>query len=151
MSDKLPTSLQSHLSGNRTAVGRLMERVAAQARLTASVLACLPPDLAPHCRSATRDHDRLVLAFDSPAWAQRARYLLPRFDPRLRSALGEAWAPPVIQVSRSGRGPERKPAGTRKGTRPGISARSRETIRGAARCIDDPELRAALERLASRD
>ena len=74
MSGQGPRSLKQLLDAS----GRLKElRQGSEQRrrITSGARALLPPELAPHLVAATVNNDELVLVFDSPVWASRARYM----------------------------------------------------------------------------
>lgn len=114
-----------------------MEDVRAQSLLLEKLLARLHPATRPHCMSARRDGDTLVVSADSAAWATRLRYeaarILGEMDARnLRVRV----APPPGEPPRAVATPPTLPESA--------AAALRETAKG----VTDPDLAAALLRLA---
>jgi len=150
MVNNFPTSLQVRMAHSRGPLGRLFSHAGRKNRLDEQVRRRLPTDIARHFLGAEMDGECLCLVMDSSAWAARARYALasiranllslsnpPARELRIRTARASAKASPAEQSRQAdGKTPTK------------ISRQSREHVREAAQHIDDPELRAALERLA---
>jgi len=121
----------------------LLERARRLDALQREAAAHLGLPLAAHCRVANVRGETLVLVADGPAWASRARFhargliahLNARFGLRLRRA--------QVRIR-----PQAPPGPPR--SRPPIPPAGREALERTARTIPDPDLRAALLRLARR-
>lgn len=123
--------------------GRLLEGLDRDIALQRRVRSALESELRPHCLHAILEAGRLTLVSDSPVWASRLRFCAPG----IVAALGGD-APAVTEVrvrvapQAAGRsGPTRRPALI-------LSAETVAHLLGAAAATDDPELAAALRRLA---
>lgn len=150
MVNKFPTSLQVRMARSGGPLGRLFSSAGRKNQLDEQVRRLLPPDIARHFLGAELDGERLSLVLDSPAWAARARYALASIRASLLSLSNPPARELAIRAARaSARNESHKPA-TRdsEGKPKKISRQSRDHVKAAARDIDDPELRAALERLA---
>ena len=77
MSASGPRSLKQ-LLGDSGKLKDLRQRSEERSRWTRGARALLPPELAPHLMAATVQEGQLVLVFDSPVWASRARYMHDR-------------------------------------------------------------------------
>jgi hypothetical protein len=116
-----------------------MEDIRGQSLLLENLLSQLPPDFRPHCTGVRPDGDTLVVFADSPVWATRLRYEAPRILPgtgfrNLRVRV----APPAATV---------RPAVRKAPSLPGAAA---ALLRETAAAVADPDLAAALLRLAAR-
>ncbi len=122
---------------------RLVRRARRLEALQREAAAHLGLPLAAHVRVADVREGTLVLLADGPAWAARARFharslaahLGRRFGLRLTRTRVRVVPPP--------------PEAPRRG-RPPLPPAAREALLGAARGVSDPDLRAALRRLARR-
>jgi hypothetical protein len=102
--------------------------------------------LASHTRPVSYHSGRLLVHADSSIWADRVRQQHQRLMQTLRQ---NPLLDGLMQVSVRVAPPEAAPqAATRRGVR--LSAASAMLINTAATAIDDPDLRAALQRLGSR-
>ncbi len=122
----------------------LAQSITEHQQLLDFVRALLPKSIAPHCLSAVRSESNLTLFVDSPAWSSRLRYLTPELlrslnnhSPRINHIKIR-----IIPTTNSGKidKPKRHP------TPPSIE--EAEQIKKTAEFIEDPELSAALRRLA---
>jgi hypothetical protein len=123
------------------ALRRLKSALAAQESLLARARAALPGEIAPHCVGATLDGPALRLLADSAGWATRLRYLGPDLIRRLR-AEGIAVASVEVRVLPTD--------GATKPLRRRAAAPSEDAaacLEHTAEGVDDPALRAALQRL----
>jgi hypothetical protein len=123
---------------------RLGARLAQQRALREQVRQRLPDYLAPHCQAAVLDAGRLTLYAASPAWASRLRYLTGELKRGLQTditGLREVRTRVIGGDALPRPGPKPDPA------RP-LSAQNREMLRATAEGLRDPDLRAALRRLA---
>jgi hypothetical protein len=116
-----------------------MEDIRGQSLLLENLLSQLPPDCRPHCAGLRPDADTLTVFADSPVWATRLRYEVPRILPelgfrnlRVRVVPPASTAPPAVRKA------------------PPLSAAAADLLRETAAGVADPELAAALLRLAAR-
>lgn len=120
----------------------LAQKIAEQKQLLEFVQALLPKSIAPHCLAAVRNESGLTVFVDSPAWSSRLRYLtaellrsLNNHTPRIEKIKIRVIPPSVVLDK-----PKRHP------TPPSIE--EVQQIANTADFVDDPELSAALRRLA---
>lgn len=133
------------LLANPEGLGDVLARARQLALLEPRIKAVLPPGLAPHCALANVRGDTLVLSVTSTAFAARFRLLTPQIV-EAAVALGIPLANVKIRV---GYVPPPPPPPAPK--RP-LSEAARTHLRELADKVDDPELRAMIERLlASQD
>jgi len=143
------TSLQVRMRQAQGPLGRLIDIAGRQNSLAARVRDRLPESLRPHCLGAELHDGKLRITMDSPAWASRLRYLLPRLEDALkRLPMPEARSVDVRTGRPSRTSPAPGPGKPPRESSSGLSAESREHIRQSARCIPDPAIRRAFERLA---
>ncbi len=136
--------LQTARTGSGRSAG-LVERARELARLDTAVAAELPADMRPHCQVANLRAGTLVLAADSPAWAARLRFHAPRLLRRLRArGLKAQRVRVLIQAPIPARRETPVPPPRR------LSAEAARLIHQQAEAIADPDLAAALRRLARR-
>ena len=69
----------------RNALERLVRRAAARDSWTQQLQALLSPNVAPHCRVASIERDRMTIHVDSASWATRLRLELPGVKPALNA------------------------------------------------------------------
>jgi len=69
----------------RNTLERLVRRAAARESWTQQLQALLSPSVAPHCRVASIDDDRMTIHVDSASWATRLRLELPSVKPALNA------------------------------------------------------------------
>lgn len=108
------------------------------------VQACLPADLAGHCRVIGLRDGCLRLATETPAWAARLRFQAPRLVQQLRQR--GAVTLHTVQVHVAPPAAPRTPP-VRKLR---MTAENARLLEQTARAIDDPGLARALARLARR-
>lgn len=104
----------------------------------------LEPDLAHHCRVANLRRGVLVIQVDSPAWATRLRYRLPALQAVL-AALPELQPLETIRLKVAPQGVPAAPVRPTPAVLPDAAA---VALGQTAAGIDDPDLKAALLRLA---
>lgn len=104
----------------------------------------LDETLRAHLRVANIRDNELILLADSPAWATRARLVLPRILESIIEARPEAHLTGVKIITRPARADE--PSGV--GRPNPISAKTRKLLSDVANGIDNPKLRRALLHLA---
>lgn len=106
----------------------------------------LDATLRAHLRVANIRDDQLVLMADSPAWATRARLVLPKILDSIIKTRPEAQLTGVKIITRPGSDRD-----TPTGRRPNpISAKTRKLLSDVANGIDNPKLRRSLLHLARR-
>ena len=119
-----------------------IEKASTQLKLLGQVRQALPQELRYQCLGATLDNGRLILFVPSSAWAGRLRFyfvvvqtelarsevVVDRMDVRII---------PPRKVLRDVAHPRE------------ISSASASLLRHTAKCVDDPDLAAALSRLAA--
>ena len=129
---------------HHSALSGLVRSITEHQQLLDYIRALLPKSMAPHCLAAIRNGNNLTLFADSPAWSSRLRYLTaellrtlsnnePRID-RIKIRVIPAIKRP--ETNRTKRHPNALPK------------EEAEQIKSTADFIDDPELSAALRRLA---
>ncbi len=80
----MPDSLQHYLQ-QHPPLRQLRTRLQEQQRLLRQVQQWLPAPLSIHCHNAAWQHTQLILAADSPVWADQLRYQAPRLLQHLRT------------------------------------------------------------------
>jgi len=135
-----PRSVKSLLAHSNV-LGRLGAELDRQQRLLAAVRELLPPPLDEHCNAARLAGERLTLETQASAWATRLRFLAPQLLRRLRVR----W--PRLREIRVRVRPAERPRPARRRPPPRLPAASARLLLEAAAAIEDPDLRAALERL----
>lgn len=114
------------------------------ADLSHRVQACLPADLAEHCRVIGLRDGCLRLTTETPAWAARLRFQAPRLIQQLRQRGAVVLHTVQVQITPTA---ARREAPTRK---PRMTAENARLLEQTARAIEDPGLARALGRLARR-
>jgi len=118
----------------------------AAGRLCAALQRALPPDLRPHLRGAHLRDATLVVLVDGPEWATRLRFLEPELkaalDARTRRAVNRCAVRVLLPDGTSRAAPRRAPRVLTDAARAALEA-------GSTR-VADPQLAAALKRLARR-
>jgi len=136
-------SIDELIGGNGTLRG-LASAVAAHNALVERVRQALPAELRAHCVTATVEDRELHLLAESAAWATRLRYVGREVARSLRGT-----GLPVDAVKVRVVPPEPAPtAAKQRPARP--SADAVRCVEDSAAGLDDPALRAALERLGRR-
>jgi hypothetical protein len=115
------------------------------AEVTRVLRTALPGQLAEHCLGVNIVRNTLVLFADSAPWATRLRYEQKAILAAISRETGLSFARISLRVQPRSRRKAPKSA-SRRGHR--ISPASREVLEAAARGISDPDLAAALRRLA---
>lgn len=126
-------------------LGRLRDHCARLAKYDRRLREIVPPPLLDHVRIVIVDADRVVLEAESSAWLTRLRFHLPQLKQLLWRELKLRGRKVEIRVAAPSRSTEAEP-----GQRPAMSKRSSRLLIESARSIDDPQLSAALRRLARR-
>ena len=129
-----------------SALANLAHSITEHQHLLEYVQALLPKSIAPHCLAAVRNGSSLTLFVDSPAWSSRLRYLTAEL---LKSLINNK--PGINQIKIRIIPPARNPDANRPKRHPTpLPKEEAEHINSVAESIDDPELSAALHRLAQR-
>jgi hypothetical protein len=135
-----PRSLDSFL-GNDSHLRRLAKQAMANTELLQTVQGCLPSPLHQHCHAAHIQDGQLVLFTDSPAWVMRFRFSTPQILEELRKTRPNLRGVRVrVQLTQQSRPRARR--------RPLLSQGTRDILRETAADVDNPGLKAALERLS---
>jgi hypothetical protein len=129
-----------------TQVARLMAGAGVLAELDSIVHDLLPSPLKEHCRVMSVRDTALVLAADSPVWAARLRFHSPRLVKQLVNIKTVKLRTVQVRV----RPVESTPEKVKRLVKPVLSEDSSIALEQAARGVRDPELKAALLRLAGR-
>ena len=106
----------------------------------------LPSPLKEHCRVLSVRDTVLVLAADSPVWAARLRFHSPRLVKQLVNNKTVKLRTVQVRV----RPADIPPESVKRPVKPVLSEDSSIALEQAARGVRDPELKAALFRLAAR-
>ena len=113
-------------------------------RLDRAFRKLLPGPAQAHCRVANLRGDTLVVAADSPVWASRIRYESRQILREMAASCGVT-ATRIRIVVRTPETPENMASEPRV-----VPPNAALNLEAAALAVDDPELAAALKRLASR-
>jgi hypothetical protein len=132
-----PHALQAAEAG----LGPMIRRARELDRLDRLLRQSLPAAVADNCRLANVERDRLVFLVNAPVWKSKLRMLADVLLDAAAAAGHPARALVVKVVPPSSNSPETigKP----------LSEAVRESLRAAARSVEDPDLRAQLLKLAS--
>lgn len=135
----------NRLLGNSSAT-RLLARARALSALDARLHKFIPPPLNEHCRVLSVRDATLVLAADSPVWAARLRFQ----SIQLIKQLTESGTVNLRTVEVRIRPPADQGVAHKSQRRKAFTRETGHILGQAARDLSDPDLRAALLRLASR-
>lgn len=139
-----PPHITQYLRRNRAAAG-LLASCERDLSLLQAVHRLLAEELSPHCLHATLDGERICLITDGPVWASRLRFSVPQ----LVAGLAERF--PQVREVRIRISPTRvdhpQPNGSANPSQ--MSEATIAHLREAAAGMPDPELAAALLRLAA--
>lgn len=140
-----PKPIYKLLNGEKGDVADLITRARQLARLNRQIQAILDQPLTDHCQVARCEDNVLVLSSDSPVWAARLRYYIPTLLLQLKQNIPalQGLKDIKIVVHPTAPPPAEAPQSERK-----ISSKAAESISAMAQTVDNPGLRAALERLA---
>lgn len=132
-----PTPLRTVIT-RHSQLRRWLDDIRAQSLLLENLTEQLPAAIRSHCVAARRDGDTLIVLADSPVWATRLRYALPRImrDLPVRNLR--------VRVAPTAETPRRP----RKGV-PKLPESAAAALEHTADSLDDPELSAVLRRIAS--
>lgn len=142
-----PQPLRIHLRPTEGPLAALLHRLSNQQASLQLIRTYLPAEFRPHCVHAELQHNEVLVVMDSPAWANRARYLSSAILGQLNREDAGNFSRVQIRVAPQASPPQ--PAERRRA--PEISCGSARLIRSAADAIDDPALSSALRRLALRN
>jgi hypothetical protein len=124
-------------------LGRLARQARDQQALLERVRASLPEPLGRHCAAAVLHGGRLLLFADSPAWGSRIRFMTPRILQAVntRSTPARTIKVRILPQTEASQPRTRPPAR--------LPAAEARLIGRVAEQTADPDLRAALRRLAA--
>ena len=125
----------------------LRRRASALGELDRHLGECLPPDCREHCRVAAVAGDTLILLADSPGWRSRVHFLAPEIIRHFRRVAKPEIAHLRVRVDRT-TVPLQRPRIPVMRALP--SAADARALGALADDVDEPELAAALRRLARR-
>lgn len=137
-----PRAVRGILRGDRAMLGNIAERARSLGQLQRRLQRALPVRLRGHWQLAGIDDEALVLVAEGPVWASQLRYHQRALLQAAAEATGRSPARCRIGVEPPRLAPRREPRE--------LSGSARDNLREAAAASDDPRLRAALLRLASR-
>ena len=144
---KLSRSVHKVLVDANDDLAILVTRTKQLSRLTQVLRQQLDPDLASHCYIGNLDRDCLVILVDSAAWASKLRFYSQNILPQLRAAhqnFSEIQQVKVKVLSQSVSAPEPE------FQKPRMNKENAKGLTTLADSVDDPNLQAALARLAER-
>lgn len=124
-------------------VAQLIRHTEKLAQVNQVLRDCLPSPLNDHATLAAMKPSSWVVQTNSPAWAYRLRYALPKARIQLKEKLGVEVPPLKVRVSPASVPPPPPPP--RKFV---ISTQAAGLLESAAQSLPDPGLRASLNRLA---
>lgn len=130
------------LSNFLPAGGQLLAQARQLRLLEKALRQLLPGDLADHCRIQNLRGTTLYLEVDSPIWANRLRYLLPALPQKMQKLPG---LQSVINIELAVVPRQESTVHTRHVT---LSSTAAQLILDSAEATSDPQLQAALRRLA---
>ncbi|WP_071872939.1 DUF721 domain-containing protein [Atopomonas hussainii] len=127
------------------ALQTMLNQAARVARYQALLEQCLQPAARPHCQVGDLNNGKLVIVVDNSHWATRLRFQEQRLLRQLQACEElRTLTKILIKVHpRSSAAPYRSHSARR-------TPAAAEALHEAAEVIQDPQLKAALERLASR-
>jgi hypothetical protein len=123
----------------------MLDRAQKLKRLEQAILGLLPENLAGHCKVVNLKNETLILATTSSAWATRLRFAGPELLKQLRCQFPVNLKSLRIQVQ-----PEVTEGSPAPRPKPKLSMHSGDLLVQTAKTIDDPDLKEALYRLATK-
>lgn len=138
------SSITTLLTNKDSALCRLSDRARYLATLDRAVRSQLPASIADHCRVANLRDNILVLQVDGTVWATKLRYQLPQILADLQ-CLPDLKGLDSVRVRVA---PPQTLQAPPPMARPRLSEQSAELLRQTADSTPDPDLAAALRRLA---
>lgn len=130
----------------KSEISRLLSRARALRKLDVVLHDLIPSPLNEHCRILSLQDATLTLAADSPVWAARLRFQATQLVKQLSNSQTVRLRTVNVRI----RPPDGLPVTRTPGNRPRLSRRATYTLKQTARNVADPELKAALLRLANR-
>lgn len=125
----------------------LVTRTRQLKRLTSLFRSHIDKELAPHCYLSNIGETEITVYIDSAAWATRIRFQVPQLIPMLRESNPVFSNLENIKIKvLTPSGDTASPAPLRTG--PNMSEENANGINSLSESIDDPDLQAALTRLA---
>ncbi len=124
---------------------RLLDHARLLARLQQALQTALPADLAPHCRVLNLRNQTLTLAAQGSAWAARLRYQVPALLQHFARQRTVTVRTIRVKVAGPTAKPQEKPKRNAH-----LSPSNARLLEQTASALQDPGLRAALLRVASR-
>lgn len=140
----LPAKAPAALLSDARALQSLFNEAQRLSGLQQLVEEQLEPVARAHCRVAVWKEGRLLLIVSDGHWATRLRYQEKRLLRQLQSQAAFSGLQRITIKVRPPAAPEQPPR-----AKPSLSAAAAKAIQDSADAISDPQLRAALERLAS--
>jgi hypothetical protein len=137
-----PSSPPQALQAAEAGLGPMIRRARELDRLDHLLRQSLPAAVAENCRLANVDRERLVFLVSTPVWKSKLRMLA---DVLLDAAAAAGHPARVLVVKVVPPAPQYSPDVAGKP----LSEAVRESLRAAARSVEDPDLRAQLLKLAS--
>ena len=136
------------LSEASSELAMLVTRTKQISNLTAILRQQLDTNLAPHCYVGSIEQNKLTVIVDSAAWATKFRFYSPVLLPNLKQA-HHSFAK-IEQIQLKILQPVQKPESdhSEPGNMPQINQENARGISTLAEAVDDPDLQAALLRLA---
>lgn len=144
---KSSTPIYKLLKAQKGDVAELVTHARQLGHLSSIVQAMLDSSLADHCHLAHFDGARMVIVADSPAWATRLRFSVDTLVSQLQQYSNKFHRLSKIEVAVRPQLPD-LPQG--EVVERSISVEAAQYIEESASGVSDPELKQALQRLASR-
>jgi len=147
MSMKLSRSINKVLAEANDNLAILVTRTRQLSQLTHILRTLLEPNLAPHCYIGNIEKDRLTLLVDSAAWASKLRFCAQTLLAQINDA-----HPGFSHIQRIRIKILNQPAKTVEPEyqKPKMNKANAKGLTTLANSVDDPDLQAALARLAKR-
>jgi hypothetical protein len=137
-----PSSPPQALQAAEAGLGPMIRRARELDRLDHLLRQSLPAAVAENCRLANVDRERLVFLVSAPVWKSKLRLLA---DVLLDAAAAAGHPARALVVKVVPPAPQNSPVVAGKP----LSEAVRQSLRAAARSVEDPDLRAQLLKLAS--
>jgi hypothetical protein len=137
-----PASPPQALQAAEAGLGPMIRRARELDRLDHLLRQSLPAAVADNCRLANVDGERLVFLVSNPVWKNKLRLMA---DVLLDATAAAGHPARVLVVKVVPPAPQNSPDSVGKP----LSEAVRESLRAAARSVEDPDLRAQLLKLAS--
>lgn len=144
---KSSTPIYKLLRAQKGDVAELVTHARQLGHLSDIIQAMLEPSLADHCHLAHFDGSRMVIVADSPAWATRLRFSVDTLVSQLQQYSNKFHRLSKIEVAVRPQLPDLPQVNVVERT---ISVEAAQYIEESADSVEDPDLKQALQRLASR-